>query len=930
MALAVAISILAPAAASGALLLYYDFEDGTDATIDNLGSLATSGSLIAASGDASDLFGDGAPAGSTPNSGLLINGKAGDLIETNLSAEALSFYEPAPSALPNDGLPSTYTAAAWARLDAPSGDDDMIFGQVTAPPDSTGFLHNGFRHTAATSGFNRVHLGHWANDSTGTANIQTGQWVHVTYRVSNGSRSVFVNGVRDNTPSAAGAGGLRNDSNIVVGVTQAVGSTTRGFVGALDEIVVFDEALSQNQVTYLAAGGDPLELPQSVPILYTAPTGPGGTWNLYQPVAGLADGQAASWWNAHNIAIATPDPTGITSELGHLVSVADMFENTVVRIVASGQNIWLGGTDNDTAFTMPPRSEGTFFWANATSNSGAPDEDPFTFTRWAGGEPNNFIPVGGTQTGEDAVEMRTDGFWNDNQSGIPGTGESEDGSVVRAYVIEWDTAAAEPVPGAIEVGAMLPEDLPGSPGNGEFFVRQLSGLSPTPSIYAASSAIEQGQGIVADGTVPYINLADPENPGSRGYFPGDFAFPGDTPADDNRFVTIAKAQIEIDLAGDYTFGVFGDDGYALRIRGEFWTSANGSLFIDPFDPSTVGSPFGGGTGLAIINLAEGTYDIELVHYEGTGGAQLELFAAPGSFTNRTQSNAWRPVGYTGSTINFPILTGDWEGNTTEPGASPTQITNTGQADTALATLPLTPFSSSVINFTDPESGGSGFFTPNDPFPNDTGIDDNDFALEATGVIQVPADGLYMLGFRGDDGSYLDLTGATFLSASQSGGGLANGNARLQFGGTTADSFTSGTVFLMAGVDYPVRVVYFERAGGAFFEVFGGQGFAFELLGSQGAAPVSDPFVGLSLVGAVETELFQITGITFDGAGRPVITFTSSDTETYTIERSTDLVTWITIDVGVPGTSMANTTSYTDESESFDPGQPRYFYRVTRE
>ncbi|YCM42056.1 LamG-like jellyroll fold domain-containing protein [Verrucomicrobiaceae bacterium 227] len=910
-------------AASADLLLYYDFEDGNDAVIENQGSLATAGSLNAVSGAAETLFGEGAPTGASPTSALILNGKLGDLISTNLSAEALSFFKPAASGVQNDGRPSTYTASAWARVDEAMTGDHMIFGQVNAAAGGTGFIHDGFRG-------NRAHLGHYANDTTALSSIQTGQWVHVTYRVANGSRTIFVNGAKDNVPSAPGAGGLRNSSDIIIGASD--GGVNRGFVGALDDLMVFDEALADNQIAYLANGGDPTTLPAPGHTLYTAQTGPGGTWNLYQIVGGFGtSGMGTTWWNAHNAAITAPDPSGVPGLLGHLPSIADDKENYAVRVISSGGGTWLGATDNDTAFTTPARTEGTFFWANATSNSGAPVEDSFTYTNWAGGEPNNAVDAANGVTGEDASEMRADGSWNDHRSSIPGTGEAEEGGtltpVMRNYVIEWDTAAAGPVAGAIQIGPMLPATLPGVPGSGTFSVRRISGFPVITSLYGAKQIIENEIGTFTDGKFPTVNFSDPENRGNRGYFGGDFPFPGDTNVDDNNFLTIAKGRIVIDAAGDYTFGVTGDDNWALRIVGQSWTTVVGCA-IDQFDASTVGSAFGGGSGLAQINLTEGTYEIELVHLEQAGGSNVELYAAPGAYTSRTQTQNWRLVGHqAGGTINLPTMKTEWAGNTTAS-ALATQLTTTALAEAALTEGPLTPFTSASLNFADPDNaGGGGLFGDNVAFPNDTaGVDDNDFALEATGTLVIPADGLYQIGFRGDDGSLLTVADSTFLTVAQNGGGtITNG---IQFAGTTGDSFTTGSIYLTTG-EYTIRTVFFERGGGGHFEVFAGQGFNVELLSSDGATSKIDEVAGIQLVGS-GAPLLGITDIVINESGRPSLSFSSSSVGVYTVQRSSDLLTWSDVLSNVAGDPDGQSTTVIDSSGSFDANQPSYFYRVIRE
>lgn len=129
----------------------------------------------------------------------------------------------------------------------------------------------------------------------------------------------------------------------------------------------------------------------------------------------------------------------------------------------------------------------------------------------------------------------------------------------------------------------------------------------------------------------------------------------------------------------------------------------------------------------------------------------------------------------------------------------------------------------TINFKDPDAaGGGGKFgnTNKATFPGDTAATDNDdFALLATGTIRITAESDYTFGFSGDDGGFLRIIGATFTSRT---GGTAAAGDTLQFDGPTGDSNTLGVTHLTPG-DYPIQYLFFERAGGAFTELYAGPG-----------------------------------------------------------------------------------------------------------
>lgn len=76
----------------------------------------------------------------------------------------------------------------------------------------------------------------------------------------------------------------------------------------------------------------------------------------------------------------------------HLATIFDSGENAFVHnFIGTNAEVWLGATDNDV--------EGDFVWVTGERLAD-------TFEHWNGGEPNN-------SGGENCLEMRTDGLWND-------------------------------------------------------------------------------------------------------------------------------------------------------------------------------------------------------------------------------------------------------------------------------------------------------------------------------------------------------------------------------------------------------------------------------------------------------------------------------------------------------------------------------------
>ncbi len=110
------------------------------------------------------------------------------------------------------------------------------------------------------------------------------------------------------------------------------------------------------------------------------------------------------WTNARNAALALGlgwDLASITSQAEQDFIIPLLPPNPIDR-----DHVWLGGTDTNV--------EGVFQWSNG---------DPFTFTSWWPGEPNNF-------GNEDYLAFDLRGTWNWNDLPVNGAG------LITGYVVE--------------------------------------------------------------------------------------------------------------------------------------------------------------------------------------------------------------------------------------------------------------------------------------------------------------------------------------------------------------------------------------------------------------------------------------------------------------------------------------------------------------
>ncbi len=287
-------------------------------------------------------------------------------------------------------------------------------------------------------------------------------------------------------------------------------------------------------------------------------------------------------------------------------------------------------------------------------------------------------------------------------------------------------------------------------------------------------------------TFPVVNFV---NTGAGGNFPGDASFSGlNIGSDSDNFVVEATGVLLVPRTGYWTFGVNSDDGFRCDI------GTNSFAFAAPRGP---------GDTLATFYLTAGQYPLRLVFYECSGGAELELFAAQGSHTNFNSAFS---------------LVGDQDAGGLTVIAAPgfvvrniranVGVCNLAAADTVLADpaqqAEVFTAGAPVINFVN--TGGGGNFGSDVTFPGMTiGVDIENFVLEATGVILIPASGYWTFGVNSDDGFRFEI-----------------GTNSFSYADPRPPGDTLATCFLAAG-SYPARLVFYECQIGAEVELFAAPG-----------------------------------------------------------------------------------------------------------
>lgn len=271
---------VASLAASGAdpvglgAVAYYNFEDDqAGSTAANLVSVATSG-LTDSDGNPSpqELTGIGVPLppppptadwttgapGGTSGGALLFDGDNDSFLDLGILATQFGG---------NRTNPSDYTISAWIRSDVEAVDAGGVGTGLAA--DNYWWLGTGSQglHLGVQAG-NTLQQGHWSQDSSGVTLVPVNTWVHSTTTfdadggtpdpvtgVAPGLVTIYYNGVFDS--SAEKTGPNRSGSNLILGSRSG---GRQSWLGAVDDVALFNTVLTAAQVTDLYTNTDPVAL----------------------------------------------------------------------------------------------------------------------------------------------------------------------------------------------------------------------------------------------------------------------------------------------------------------------------------------------------------------------------------------------------------------------------------------------------------------------------------------------------------------------------------------------------------------------------------------------------------------------------------------------------------------------------------------------
>ena len=572
--------------------------------------------------------------------------------------------------------------------------------------------------------------------------------------------------------------------------------------------------------------------------LFTAPFGPGGTWNLYRTVS-----TPMTWTEAQSAAERAVDPLGKTGKPGHLVCISSAAENMFVRQKVDGGCIWLGLTDSEKRGGKEAGNDQQNGWRWLTG-------EPLTYKAWRSMEPND------AAVGEDGVAMESAGRWGDWPDGADGPTEWRHSSM-----IEWETRSPEPVPGAIKIEPILPKTWAldfskkdDFQGEGPWSVASVVGLD-TSSIWTVVRDLQkrmQPGGFTQRMSRMNYHIEQ----GS--FFAGGWIEIKDNP----KFPMIMGpcaalhlATVKLDKPGTWSINVHGDDYFAVRFPGQKWKSVTGLGGIDPLDPETMyfECESGDGNAIGVIDLPAGETTVEVLLGNRLHDGMIQVLAAPGAHTMDGSTDQWRVMGHK--------ATGDlaWPGVSSKgwmvirknlpAGAKPMELLKDAMAlaDNAPS---VTAEEVEHINYTD--SGGEA----EPKFPNPAGVPgdlpgaQDQFVVMAQAELVIPRDGLYQIGICSDNRAALriaDQPWIRFVRDNSYRGKIEGDTMYTEDAGSIGNyGMLFGEVELKKG-NYTIESFYMNRDIPCTLSIFGAPaGYAPRLL-AKGGGKIEPDIDGMPLV-----------------------------------------------------------------------------------
>ncbi len=304
-------------------------------------------------------------------------------------------------------------------------------------------------------------------------------------------------------------------------------------------------------------------------------------------------------------------------------------------------------------------------------------------------------------------------------------------------------------------------------------------------------------------TVNFLSTGSDGRFGSSVVFPGTSGFGSSGVAVQN-VVMESRTTVSIPAAGWWTFGVSSDEDFRLTLTRDDETV---------LDVSYAGTRTPGDTLQSVFIDTPGAYRLRLVYFQRTGGAEIEVFAAPGQWSSWSETTAWRLVG-DHAKLGLGASLADLAAVTVYQANIP--ITNLAAAQSVIDD-PSKHISAAreyrnVVNFLD--TGNQGHFAADTLFPG-VGSDGRnaveDFVVAVEAAVTVATAGTWTFGVFCDDG---------FLFRLRDG---VNVLGEMRYDGLRGMTDTLTTVVIPRAGVYTVELVYYQHDGDAGVELFAASG-----------------------------------------------------------------------------------------------------------
>ncbi|NQT51654.1 PEP-CTERM sorting domain-containing protein [bacterium] len=514
--------------------------------------------------------------------------------------------------------------------------------------------------------------------------------------------------------------------------------------------------------------------------------GPGGTWNVYEWVP------ASTTWDQARVNAAASSVLGTP---GHLVAIGSAAENSFVNGLGTGDR-FIGLTDATGVSTLdgfnPAASLGTAEFGNTSAAAYPPagqtpsntpgtqrgegwawvTGEPLVYQNWRGGEPND----GG---GEDAAIIRkSDTGWNDLNAGTT-IGDPPDSNL--ASIVEYETNSTQQ-PALAGTGQI-------DPFSGHYYERVMD-------VRTWDEARVDAKFRMFGGVIGHLAAVDNanENEAVRG-----------VGGQDNKWIGFHDSDQTSTLDGT---AMGATEGTFQWVTGDAVTYTNWNT-TEPNNSS--------GEDAAHITSGGGWNDQDAGDTLGEAADTLTSYVTEYDIEFAPQY-----------TISYrerkaaATFTGDGQINSLTEAKLLLSLP-TGHADIAAEASAQVY----AISFTDPAHGGGQSGWIRAPFQTLAPGEDEDFVVEAIGLIYIPTAGDWTFGLAHDDGFELTIGTNTYAVH-------GTGNVRL-INGANVFNFAS------AGY-YDLNLTWYERGGGAYLQLFAAQGD----------------------VAAWDANLFELVGDTYNG------------------------------------------------------------------